>query len=539
MKPRIVLATLNARYSHASFGLRYLLANLGPWRSETRMREFTIHQPPLEIVERLLDDDPTLIGLGIYIWNLTETTAIMRLLRALRPDLTLVIGGPEVSYEYEGLEAFQLADHLIPGEADLAFRQLVDDLSAGERPPKVIDAPLPDVTALELPYDLYSDLDLAQRLIYVEASRGCPFRCEFCLSSLDIPVRTFDLDRFLTALAGLLERGARAFKFVDRTFNLNVKHSAAILQFCLDHHRDGFELHFEMIPDRLPPELRTLLERFPPGAVQLEIGIQTLSPEVSKRISRPLNFPRIEENFRYLRANTGAHLHADLIFGLPGEPLESFGEGFNRLLDLDPDEIQVGILKRLRGTPISRHTVPFALVFSPDPPYEVLETGAVPFATLQRMKRFARYFDLYHNSGNFLETLRMLLEAGPSPFDAFLRFSDWLYGQSAQTHQFSLSRLCLVLFRFLVDELGLEPASVAERLIRDYDRHVVRRERLEFLKPYAPTIAAPATPTGSLHGQKRRGKSSTPSHPSLPLSQTPTITPAITPAIAPASTLEA
>ncbi len=162
MKPRIVLATLNARYSHASFGLRYLLANLGPWRSETRMREFTIHQPPLEIVERLLDDDPTLIGLGIYIWNLTETTAIMRLLRALRPDLTLVIGGPEVSYEYEGLEAFQLADHLIPGEADLAFRQLVDDLSAGERPPKVIDAPLPDVTALSTEHGVGVDVRLTE-----------------------------------------------------------------------------------------------------------------------------------------------------------------------------------------------------------------------------------------------------------------------------------------------------------------------------------------------------------------------------------------
>lgn len=519
--PTIVLTTLNAKYSHTSFGLRYLLANMGDLRERTRLREFTFHQPALEIVEQLLAENPHIIGFGIYIWNVVQTTEVLDLLRRLRPDIVLVIGGPEVSYEYEEQEAFRLCDHLIIGEADLAFRMLVESLLRGETPPKVIVPTLPVLSDIVLPYDAYTQEDLLQRLIYVEASRGCPFQCEFCLSSLDIPVRTFPLDRFLGALEDLLARGARAFKFVDRTFNLNLAFSTAILQFCLDHYTPGFELHFEMIPDRLPPAIREIVARFPPGAIQFEIGIQTLNPEVSRNISRPLKWDRIVENFRYLREHTGVHLHADLIFGLPGETLESFARGFDALLALEPGEIQLGILKRLRGTPIIHRTQAFALVFSSRPPYEVLQTSTVDFGVMQRMKRFARYFELYHNSGNFVSSLKLLFspaggeEVGDTvsqhagSFWAFMAFSDWLFLRTGQTHQFALSRLFQLLFEYLVEKQGRSPELVAAVLLEDYDRHAVRRERLEFLRPYVPTVAAPFTPKPLplSHGMKRTGKS--------------------------------
>lgn len=492
----ILLTTLNSRYSHASFGLRYLRANAGAHRARTQIVEFTIHQPPLEIVERLLAEKPALIGFGVYIWNVRETTQIIGLLKRLRPEITVVIGGPEVSFEYEETPIFALADHLVTGEGDHAFRELLDALAAGQKPPKVIAAAPPEPASLALPYDEYTDEDLRNRLIYVEASRGCPFTCEFCLSSLEVPVRAFPLEPFLAALDRLLVRGARAFKFVDRTFNLNVKISAAILRFCLARYREGFELHFEMIPDRLPGELRELVTAFPPGAVQFEIGIQTLTEEVMALISRRQNLVKTAENLAFLTGETTIHIHADLIFGLPGETLATFASSFNRLFAMRPGEIQLGILKRLRGAPISRHTEGYGLKFSPEPPYEILETSTVPFEQMQRMKRFARYFELYHNSGNFTESLRELfgLGGGANPFEAFLGFADFLYAKTGQTHQFGRVRLYELLFEYLTGQ-GVAPQLLAQQMLRDYDRQTVRKERLEFLRPHVPAgplVAQPA-----------------------------------------------
>lgn len=508
---RIVLATLNARYSHTSFGLRCLLANLGPYRPRTLLREFTIGQPALQIVEQLLADEPWVIGFGVYIWNVAEVTAVLELLRALRPELKLIIGGPEVSYEYADTDIFRLADHLITGEADVAFRELLAELEAGRTPPKVLAAAPPEVAALQLPYDEYTDTDLRERLLYVEASRGCPFQCEFCLSSLDERVRAFPLPAFLAALQRLLARGARGFKFVDRTFNLSLRTSVAILEFCLAHYRPGLELHFEMVPDRLPAELRTLLARFPAGAVQLELGIQSFTPQVLADISRPQNLQRLEGNLQFLRDHTLAHVHTDLIFGLPGETLESFAAGFDRLIALSPGEIQLGFLKRLRGTPIIRHSESAGLCFSPRPPYEILQTATVQFAEMQKMKRFARYFDLFYNSGDFVLAMQLLLDA-PSPFAAFAQFAEWLYATTRQTHEFALVRRYQLLFTYLTAVLQAEPRGVAEALLRDYDRRQVRRERPEFLRPHVDSIypvrpaqgepgAAAPQPGGKRRGQ--------------------------------------
>ena len=191
----------------------------------------------------------------------------------------------------------------------------------------IVSPPLPDFAQLALPYDLYTDEDVAHRVIYVEASRGCPFECEFCLSSLDVPVRNAPLDRFLAAMESLLDRGVQQFKFVDRTFNLNLKTSTSILQFFWERYRPGLFVHFEMIPDRLPASLREIITKFPPGALQFEVGIQTFNERVAALISRRQDNAKAEENLRWLRAETGVHVHADLIVGLPGEDLESFAGG--------------------------------------------------------------------------------------------------------------------------------------------------------------------------------------------------------------------
>ena len=209
----IVLTTLNAKYIHTAFGLRYLMANMGELRERTELAEFDINQRPLEIVEKLLIQEPRVIGFGVYIWNTRETEAVIELIHRLDPGIKIILGGPEVSYESEHQRIVKLADHIITGEADLEFQKLCKLLLAGSQAAtKIIPAQLPALADVQLPYSLYTEADLSNRVIYVEASRGCPFTCEFCLSALEIPVRQFPLDRFLDAMDDLLKRGARQFK---------------------------------------------------------------------------------------------------------------------------------------------------------------------------------------------------------------------------------------------------------------------------------------------------------------------------------------
>jgi radical SAM superfamily enzyme YgiQ (UPF0313 family) len=502
---QIVLTTLNAKYIHASFGLRYLLANLGPLRGETRLIEFDIQQRPVDVVETILAQQPLIVGLGVYIWNVSEATEVVAALKRVRPDIIVVLGGPEVSFETDQQEIVRLADYVITGEADLEFAALCR-LILGGKPPaeKIIPAPLPEPAQLALPYELYNEEDVAHRIIYVEASRGCPFTCEFCLSSLDVPVRQFPLPPLLAELQKLLDRGVSQFKFVDRTFNLNIATGKAILQFFLDRHRHGLFLHFEMIPDRLPEPLRELIAQFPPGALQFEVGIQTFDETVAKNISRRQDYGRLADNIIFLRKETGVHIHADLIVGLPGETLEGFAAGFDRLLALGPQEIQVGILKRLRGTPIARHDESWQMVYSAHPPYEILQNKLLDFSVMQRLRRFARYWDLVGNSGNFLQTAQMLCHTNPSAFTAFMQWSDWLYARIGRQHSIALDRLAQLLFEYLTEECGLACAAVAETLWRDWQR-AGHREKPAFLAAYITNAEVPP-PRGKSEAPKRQAR---------------------------------
>jgi hypothetical protein len=282
------------------------------------------------------------------------------------------------------------------------------------------------------------------------------------------------------------------FKFVDRTFNLNITISKAILEFFLERYRPGHFFHFEMVPDRLPDQLRDVIAKFPAGALQFEVGIQTFNEEVGQLIKRRQNYARLQENLRFLRNQTGVHIHADLIAGLPGESLESFAAGFDRLVALAPQEIQIGILKRLRGTPIVRHDGDWQMVYNPHPPYEILQNRSLDFATMQKLRRFSRYWDLVGNSGNFVETTPLLWRGQPSPFWSFMRWSDWLYARTNRTDSIALNKLMELLFEFLTTELKFRPQDVAPILWRDYQRGG-RHDKPAFLKPFLP--AEPPVPS--------------------------------------------
>src|SRR3569623_436438 len=496
----IVIATLNARYFHASMGLRCLLANMDELADRTRLMEFIIDARSADVGEQLLAAEPRVIGLGVYIWNVEITAQIVALLKEVRPDLIVVVGGPEVSYEQESQALCARADYVVAGPGDLAFAALCRQLLAGERPaPKIINAPQPRLAELQLPYANYTDEDIAHRFIYVKTSRGCPYKCEFCLSALDKTAWPFELPRFLEAMDTLHRRGVRHFKFVDRTFNLKIETSARILEFFLERLDEKLFLHFEVVPDHLPERLRALIVRFPPGTLQFEIGIQSFNPEVQARISRRQDNEQSEHNIRRLRQETRAHHHTDLNAGLPGEGHARFGAGFDRLVALDPHEIQVGILKRLRGAPIARHTAAHAMRYNPYPPYNVLATDVLDFTTLHRLNRYARYWDLIGNSGRFRRTRPTIL--GDSPFERFMILSDWLYRETGKTHQLALDRLFDLVYRGMKTKLGVAREDAAMRLGEDYTACGGRAE-LSFL-PSAPRARALGADSGA-EGKKRR-----------------------------------
>ena len=463
----IVLTTLNARYIHSAFGLRYLQANLKQLQPRSLIREYTLESRAEDIAEQLLAHQPKIIGVGVYIWNAPQCEALVALLKELAPDVKIVLGGPEVSYEYDDQIIFTLADYLITGWADVSFRKLAIQLLAGEIPgSKVISGEQPQLAQICMPYALYNNQDITHRILYVEASRGCPFKCEFCLSALDKTAWPFDLDLFLQEMEVLHRRGARHFKFVDRTFNLKIKNSLRILQFFLDRLDDELFLHFEVIPDHLPDALKEMIAKFPEGSLQFEIGIQTFNTEVQANISRRQDNQKASENISWILQNSTAHVHTDLIFGLPGETVQSFASSFDRLVALGPHEIQVGILKRLKGSPIVRHTEKHQLKFNPKPPFNILSSDTLGFAQVQMLNRFARYWDLIGNSGRFKFSLKHLL--GESPFANFSVISAALHERTGQTHKISLLRLYDLVFDIATTELELDAGLVRDLIQQDF-----------------------------------------------------------------------
>ena len=453
----IVLTTINAKWIHPSLALRLLKANLGALEENCEIIEFALRQPLAEKLEPLLAARPRILGVSVSIWNHAATVELLAELEkawaARETKPVVVLGGPEVSHLPPETEIFTFADYVIRGEGETAFRTLCEEVLAAEQPPErqaqarpqFINAENVDVGGIKSGYRLYADEDLAKKLTYVEASRGCPFNCEFCLSAVkpetdDGAVREFPLEPFLAEMRELVRHGAKTFKFLDRTFNLNVKRALRICGFFLEmieqREGQGLVVHFEMVPSLFPDELRETLSRFPPGTLRLEIGIQTLNSEAAARIGRPANAEKELETLRFLREKTSAVIHADLIAGLPGEDLESFGAGFDRLwgalseTDEPPGaghprtEIQLGILKLLPGAPIRRHNDAFGMRYNPAPPYEIQETSVLSAVDLARIKNFARFWELLVNRG--------LVDFARPPgkgavFKQFLALSDSLY----------------------------------------------------------------------------------------------------------------
>lgn len=422
----IILFAVNARYAHTSFGARYLLANMGDLRPRARLLEYDLRKTPEEIAEEILAANPRIAAAGVYIWNHGRVRRVFEILRERNPGIVVIVGGPEL---IAVRECPSWADHVITGEADIEFGRLCSSILNGEKSARVIPAVSPDPSSLSLPYAEYTNEDLLNRIIYVETSRGCPCRCEYCISSLDVRLRNFPREAVFREMDNLLARGVRQFKFVDRAFNADIRSACGILDFFLSKITPRLRLHLEMMPDRFPMELRERISAFPPGALHLEIGIQTFNEEVAARIKRRTDFALAQENLVWLREKTGALIHADLIAGLPGETMDSIAAGFDRLVKLRPHELQFGILKKLPGAPIARHDAEWKMIYRSEPPYDILENSSLSREQIEKLKRFAKFWDLFYNRGNFPRFMHLLLGKSESPYAEFMSFSEWLTGR--------------------------------------------------------------------------------------------------------------
>jgi radical SAM superfamily enzyme YgiQ (UPF0313 family) len=441
--PDILLTTINAKWIHPSLALRLLRANLGALEGRSEIMEFALRQPPSAALQAILEARPRILGLSVSIWNHEASLALLRSLgeawRASGERPLVVLGGPEASNLDDGAPLLAHCDYLVRGEGELAFRELCESYFEGREPRcgpaierirsvrghRVADAAPVKLDTIDPGYRLYTPEDLERKLCYVEASRGCPFGCEFCLSSLDRRVRDFPLEAFLGYMGALLDRGAQSFKFLDRSFNLDAARAAAIMEFFLSKMRPDlvkrfFTVHFEILPSLLSPALLELAARFPRGSLRLELGIQTLDPRVAATVGRKSD-PDLElETIRFLRERTEAIVHADLIAGLPGESLEGFGGGFDQLLSAGPEEIQVGMLKRLPGTALTRHDLSHDMRYAAEAPYEVISTGAMAATEIASLRNFARFWELIANRGNYPEFMKAFQAAGAN--GAFARF---------------------------------------------------------------------------------------------------------------------
>ncbi len=461
----IALVAFNARWAHCAHALRLLRAGLGDLRPRCRIHEFTIADDPRAAAERVLATTPRLIGISCSVWNLAASCAFCEAVRAAAPQTVLVAGGPEVGLADHPPQLRASVDTLVTGEGESTFATLARDCLAGVRPPPVIHGTPLEASKIPPAAEEYTAEDCAHRLVYLETTRGCPHRCGYCTSAVAGPLRRLPAQQVRATITDLIARGATTLKFLDRSINAEPEHAAELLAFCATQHRPGLRVHLEMLPDRFTEQLHRAIAAYPADGLQLEIGLQSLDPTVLAASGRRCDIAAALAHLRRLAA-TGVHLHLDLIAGLPGERLSGIAHGFDTLYALGPQEIQLGILKRLRDTPFAALALP-GHHFESTPPYALLASPQLSFATVQALRRFARYFERIHNAGDLPRTAHLLC-AGPSAFAAFMAVSEFLWARFGRTHAIAFSRLCNALHAWLIEHRGCPPDTVTDALAADW-----------------------------------------------------------------------
>lgn len=482
---KVVVSSLNAKYIHTCLALRYLKSFCRD-EFDVDMAEYTIKDPVMNIVSDLFRRDPDVIGFSCYIWNIEETIRVVSVLKKIKPELRIVLGGPEVSYDTDyWMKRIPEADFIVMGEGEETFLHLLRELSGDQKYHFVFGLayrngagevclnpgrPKLKLDDIPSPHRFVEDeASLANRVVYFETSRGCPFSCQFCLSSIEVGVRYFDLERTKADLLYLIERGAKLIKFVDRTFNIKRDYAMDIFQFLIDNHR-GCVFQFEITADIMRPEvLDYLAEHAPAGVFRFEIGVQSTNDLTNELVKRRQNFAKLTRTVTKVKESGKIDQHLDLIAGLPEEDYDSFRKTFNDVFALGPEELQLGFLKMLRGTGLRHDADKYGYMYMDTSPYEILGNAIMPFSDLMRIKRVEDVLEKYWNAHRMDRTVRYLIDRQfDSAFDFFQLFGDYWECRGWQKIGHQLEDLFERLNDFLI-ERGTADRDVAEGLMKlDY-----------------------------------------------------------------------
>jgi radical SAM superfamily enzyme YgiQ (UPF0313 family) len=469
---KIVLAALNAKYIHTSLALRCLKAYSGR-EFDIEIAEYTIKDPAMHITADLYRRKPDVVGFSCYIWNIEETITVIDMLRKVLPDVRIVLGGPEVSYDTEyWMERLDAVDFIVMGEGEETFHHLLTEIRGEGKFHYVFGAayrkmlpdgtreirinpprPKADLTKMPSPHRLPEDRPhLKNRIVYFETSRGCPFSCQFCLSSIETGVRYYDLEQTKADLLYLIESGARLIKFVDRTFNIRRDYALELFRFLIDNH-NGCVFQFEITADIMRPEvLEFLAEHAPPGIFRFEIGVQSTNDPTNEAVMRRQNFAKLSRTVTTIRDSGKIAQHLDLIAGLPHEDYGTFRKTFNDVFALRPEELQLGFLKMLRGTGLRRDAAKYGYVYMERAPYEILSNDVLSFGDIVRIKRVEDVLEKYWNAHRMDRTLLYLaFRVFESPFDFFQQFGDYWEERGWQRIGHQLEDLFTRLWSFLED----------------------------------------------------------------------------------------
>jgi anaerobic magnesium-protoporphyrin IX monomethyl ester cyclase len=411
---RTLLATLNSKYIHSNLAIR-LLYQLNKHIDGLAWKEFTIKEDKDEIAAYCAQYD--VVALSCYIWNITQTLDVCRRIKALSPKTKIMLGGPEVSYEYEPVIMLDEVDYIVVGEGEIPFSRFLEQFPNNDKIPGIVskhnnqifylpcqeDFQLIDLEHIN-PYIDDDPKDLFNKVLYIETSRGCPYKCEFCLASLDNKVRYLTMDRIKDNLLYLMQHG-RTIKFLDRTFNVKKDFTIEIFQFILDHHKQGNIFQFEITADILHPDIiRYVNDIVPPGLFRFEIGIQTVNQKANLEVSRKQNFFKTKGVIEQVRSKIEMHL--DLIVGLPLDYWEDIKYSFEEVFKLFPPELQLGFLKFLKGTPVREKYLEHDYVFDPQPPYQIIQSKYLSKEELYQITQLEFALEAYWNKKRIIHTLK-------------------------------------------------------------------------------------------------------------------------------------
>ncbi|MEI6857941.1 DUF4080 domain-containing protein [Psychrilyobacter sp.] len=457
----ITLLGINSKFVHTNLAIRYIKKMIEQVEEYSlTMVESSINNQLPNIIREVIESKPEILLVSTYIWNKEFVFKIIVELKKINPNLKIYLGGPEVSYNAtEIMETYSEVDGIIEGEGEkiitnLLQREEKDVLGLYYRDEKNKDeikfngheAPIENLDIIPFPYENLELMENKGKIFYYESTRGCPFRCSYCMSSIEKSVRSFSLPRVKKDLMTFLDAGVNLVKFVDRTFNLKKDHYMGIWEFLIENYRPNTTFHFEISADLFDDEVISFLTTVPKGLFQFEIGVQTINNRTMKLIRRKNNLEKLSKNVLAIKDNI--HLHLDLIAGLPKEDFETFKSSFNYVYGLKPEMIQLGFLKILRGTEISEQIREFDYKYMEFPPYEVVSNDDIAYEELLKLKDIEEVLDFYYNSGDFIKSVDYLINNFySSPFEFYLDISDFYENKG----HFKVSHKKLAIFNFLVD----------------------------------------------------------------------------------------